>query len=65
MIKDPQAMHGGSGWCWGVMLMNTPWNTHTDTNALVKQGALKRGGGGEGGIPVIDINGFKSPELTF
>lgn len=40
-------------------------HTHTETNALVKQGELKRGGGGEGCIPVIDINGFKSPELTF
>lgn len=35
-----------------------------------KLGLLRKGGGGweggiEGYIPVIDINGFTSPELTF
>ena len=59
MIKDPQAMHGGWSWCQGVMLMNTHWHADVDTYML----DVFDGGGGC--IPVIDINGLKSPELTF
>ena len=59
MIKDPQAMHGGWSWCQGVMLMNT--HCHADADTYM----LDVFGGGGGCIPVIDINGLKSPELTF
>lgn len=42
-----------------VMLMNT--HCHADADTYM----LDVFGGGGGRIPVIDINGLKSPELTF
>lgn len=48
MIKDPQATHGGSSWCRGVMLMNTHWHAYTRTQTLThwKAGRAQGRGGG-------------------
>lgn len=49
--------------CWWT---HVDIRTHTDINTLTLVSRMCwRERGGNGCIPVIDINGFKSPELTF